>query len=57
MIVDEVINYGDSILAIGQTHGLPLRARMAGGDHSLLARGSKLTLTWAPTDAHVLPRG
>jgi putative spermidine/putrescine transport system ATP-binding protein len=56
MVVDDVINYGDSILAIGQTHGLPLRARMAGGDHTLLAAGSKLTLTWAATDAHVLPR-
>jgi putative spermidine/putrescine transport system ATP-binding protein len=56
MTVDEVINYGDSILAIGQTGGLPLRARMAGGDHALFARGSKLTLAWAPTDAHVLAR-
>jgi hypothetical protein len=32
MTVDDVINYGDSLLVIGKTHGLPLRARMVGGE-------------------------
>jgi putative spermidine/putrescine transport system ATP-binding protein len=56
MIVDEVINYGDSILVIGRTHGLPLRARMFGSDPDALIRGSTIRLCWASADAHILVR-
>jgi putative spermidine/putrescine transport system ATP-binding protein len=56
MTVDDVINYGDSILVIGNTHGLPLRARLAGSTAEILGPGSVLRLAWAPTDAHVLAR-
>jgi putative spermidine/putrescine transport system ATP-binding protein len=56
MTVDDVINYGDSILVIGKTHGLPLRARIMGGQFELPAPGASLTLAWAPKDAHVLSR-
>jgi putative spermidine/putrescine transport system ATP-binding protein len=56
MIVDEVINYGDSILVIGRTHGLPLRARIFGSDPDALIRGSTIALGWAPADAHILVR-
>jgi putative spermidine/putrescine transport system ATP-binding protein len=56
MAIEDVINYGDSILAIGNTGGLPLRARMAGGDHAMLQHGASLTLAWGPADAHVLAR-
>src|SRR5713101_3740880 len=31
MTVDDVINYGDSILVLGKMRGLPLRARIVGG--------------------------
>jgi putative spermidine/putrescine transport system ATP-binding protein len=54
MTVDDVINYGDSILAIGKTHGLPLRARIGGGASDIPQPGSTLRLAWAPADAHVL---
>jgi len=54
MTIDEVINYGDSILVIGSTRGLPLRARIFGSNADALARGATITLAWAPTDAHIL---
>jgi putative spermidine/putrescine transport system ATP-binding protein len=54
MTVEDVINYGDSILAIGRTRGLPLRVRMAGGAHEAPARGAAVTVGWAAADAHVL---
>ena len=38
MTIDDVINYGDSLLAIGTTHGLPLRARIVGGAADALRR-------------------
>jgi putative spermidine/putrescine transport system ATP-binding protein len=56
MIVDEVINYGDSVLAIGKTKGLPLRARLPGLPPDTLRRGEVLRLGWSATDAHVLAR-
>lgn len=55
MTVEDVINYGDSILVIGTTKGLPLRARLIGASDAL-RRGATLRLAWSPTDAHVLAR-
>ena len=56
MTVDDIIHYGDSVLAIGKTHGLPLRARVVGGERDTLRGGMTLRLAWAPTDAHILGR-
>jgi putative spermidine/putrescine transport system ATP-binding protein len=60
MTVDDVINYGDSILVLGTTNGLPVRARLMGrqlgGQGEPPAHGAALTLAWAPEDAHVLAR-
>jgi putative spermidine/putrescine transport system ATP-binding protein len=56
MTVDEVIHYGDCVLIIGTTYGLPLRARIVGAEASLPARGATVQLAWAPQDAHVLAR-
>ena len=56
LIVDDIINYGDSILVIGKARGLPLRARIVGGDPEVLRPGVTLPLAWAPVDAHVLAR-
>ena len=57
MILDDIINYGDSILAIGKTRGLPLRARLVHGASDVLQPGAVLKLAWAPADAHVIARG
>jgi putative spermidine/putrescine transport system ATP-binding protein len=56
MIVDDVINYGDSILVIGKTHGRLVRARVVDADPSALRPGAVLPLSWSPADAHILPR-
>jgi putative spermidine/putrescine transport system ATP-binding protein len=56
LVVDDIINYGDSILVIGKARGLPLRARIVGGDPEVLRPGVTLPLAWAPVDAHVLAR-
>jgi putative spermidine/putrescine transport system ATP-binding protein len=57
MLVDDAINYGDSILVIGTTHGLPLRARLVGHSPDVLQRGATLRLAWSPADARVLAEG
>jgi putative spermidine/putrescine transport system ATP-binding protein len=56
MTIDDIINYGDSILAIGATHGLPLRARIFGSEPEVLRRGMTVKLAWSPADAHTLVR-
>jgi putative spermidine/putrescine transport system ATP-binding protein len=56
MTIEGIINYGDSILALGTTHGLPLRVRLVGGKADAIGPGSVLRLTWAPTDAHIIAR-
>jgi len=56
LVIDDIINYGDSILVIGKAHGMPLRARIVGGDAAALRPGATLPLAWAPADAHVLAR-
>ncbi len=56
MTVDDIINYGDSILAIGTTRGLPLRARIVGSEPDAFGPGMQVKLTWTPTDAHILVR-
>jgi putative spermidine/putrescine transport system ATP-binding protein len=54
--VEDIINYGDSLIAIGETHGLPVRARIVGGDPNALSSGQTIKLGWAAADAHVLVR-
>ncbi len=56
MTVDDVINYGDSLLVVGNTKGVPLRARIAGARHEGVRAGAVLRLAWSPEDAHILPR-
>ena len=55
MTVDDLINYGDSILVIGKTNGVALRARLGGAVAKTLGPGSVVALAWTPSDAHVLP--
>ena len=56
MTIDDVINYGDSLLAIGKTRGLPIRARVVGSEANALTAGQTIKLGWSATDAHVLVR-
>jgi putative spermidine/putrescine transport system ATP-binding protein len=57
MTVDDIINYGDSVLAIGKSRGLALRARIAGTRPEALRHGAVVRLAFSPEDAHILPRG
>jgi putative spermidine/putrescine transport system ATP-binding protein len=57
MTIDDIINYGDSILAIGKTCGLPLRARIVATGPQALQHGMTVRLAWSPADAHVLAKG
>jgi putative spermidine/putrescine transport system ATP-binding protein len=52
--IEDAINYGDSILALGRAGELPLRVRLAGARPDTVASGTKLRLGWAAADAHVL---
>ena len=56
MTVDDIINYGNSVLAIGNARGLMLRARIAGAKPEAVRHGAVVRLAWAPEDAHILPR-
>jgi putative spermidine/putrescine transport system ATP-binding protein len=56
MTVDDVINYGDSLLAIGRTRGLPIRARIGGSAGPAPSPGQTIRLGWAATDAHIIAR-
>jgi len=56
MTVDDIINYGDSILVIGKAKGLPLRARVVGHAPDALRPGTTLRLAWRPDDARILLR-
>jgi putative spermidine/putrescine transport system ATP-binding protein len=56
MTVDDIINYGDSVLAIGKSRGLALRARIAGTRPEALRHGAVVRLAFSPEDAHILPR-
>jgi putative spermidine/putrescine transport system ATP-binding protein len=57
MTVGTIVNYGDSVLAIGTTAGRPLRMRIAGTPPAALQEGAMVTVGWDPRDGHVVARG
>jgi putative spermidine/putrescine transport system ATP-binding protein len=56
MTVETIVNYGDSVLAIGTAGGWPLRMRVAGTPPASLREGAQVTVGWAPQDAYVVAR-
>jgi hypothetical protein len=54
MTVETIVNYGDSILAIGTAGGRPLRMRVAGTPPAGLREGAQVTVGWAPEDAYAV---
>ncbi|HUA51749.1 MAG TPA: ABC transporter ATP-binding protein [Candidatus Sulfotelmatobacter sp.] len=54
MRVGTIVNYGDSVLAIGTTAGQPLRVRIAGTPPAALREGATVTVGWEPRDGHVV---
>jgi putative spermidine/putrescine transport system ATP-binding protein len=57
MQVGTIVNYGDSVLAIGTTVGRPLRMRIAGTPPGSLQEGARVTVGWDPRDGHLVARG
>ncbi|MFL6797944.1 MAG: ABC transporter ATP-binding protein [Xanthobacteraceae bacterium] len=56
VVADDCINYGDSLLVVGTTHGVPLRARISSAATDAVRPGTRVRLGWAAGDAHLLPR-
>ncbi len=56
LAVEEVVQFGDSALVLGQVGGVTLRARIAGRAAQGLAPGADLPLAWAPDSAHLITR-
>ncbi|PYM16307.1 MAG: polyamine ABC transporter ATP-binding protein [Candidatus Rokuibacteriota bacterium] len=56
MKVGVIVNYGDSVLVIGETDGHPLRMRIAGAQPDAIREGATVTVGWGPADAHLIRR-
>jgi len=56
MKVTVTVNYGDSVLVIGDARGHAVRMRIAGAQPEAIREGAPVTVGWAPDDAHLIPR-
>jgi len=55
MRIETIINYGESILAIGQALGQMFRCRIAGDAPENLHEGAEIRISWPAADMHVIP--
>jgi putative spermidine/putrescine transport system ATP-binding protein len=51
-----IVNYGDSVLIIGDAGGQSVRIRMAGGPPEEVREGATVTFGWRPGDEHLIAR-
>ena len=56
LTIDTVVDYGDSVLAIGRVGDQPMRMRIAANPPSSLKEGATLTVGWSPEEVHAIPR-
>jgi hypothetical protein len=54
MLIDAIVNYGDSLLVSGTTRGRRLRMRLVGAQPEATREGATVTVGWAPGDAHLI---
>jgi putative spermidine/putrescine transport system ATP-binding protein len=52
--VEEIVNYGDSVLVLGRKAGQELRIRVPSMEMPDLRRGDECGIEWAPTRIHVI---
>ncbi|SFJ87058.1 putative spermidine/putrescine transport system ATP-binding protein [Bosea sp. OK403] len=52
--VEEIVNYGDSVLVLGRKAGQELRVRVPSMEMPDLRRGDECGIEWAPTRIHVI---
>jgi putative spermidine/putrescine transport system ATP-binding protein len=57
LAVDGAVNYGDSVLFMGQVNGQRLRVRMPGARAGALVHDGRLRIGWRPEDVHLIPKG
>jgi putative spermidine/putrescine transport system ATP-binding protein len=53
--VEDVVQFGDSALLIGQVGGVALRARLGGRQAQGITAGMDVALGWPPEAAHLIP--
>ena len=51
-----IVNYGDSVLIIGDAGGQTVRIRMAGAPPDEVRDGATVTFGWRPGDEHLIAR-
>jgi putative spermidine/putrescine transport system ATP-binding protein len=51
-----LVNYGDSVLVIGDAGGLGVRIRIAGAPPDEVREGATVTVGWRPGDEHLIAR-
>ena len=56
MKVGVIVNYGESVLVIGDARGHAVRMRIAGAAPDAIREGATVTVGWEPGDAHVIRR-
>jgi len=54
--INVIVNYGDSVLAIGDAAGQVIRVRIAGAPPEAVREGATVTVGWAPGDEHLIAR-
>jgi len=52
-----IVNYGDSVLLIGETGGHSVRMRIAGALPDTVREGTTVVAGWRPGDEHLIARG
>jgi putative spermidine/putrescine transport system ATP-binding protein len=53
--INVIVNYGDSVLVIGDASGHVVRMRIFGTQPEEVREGATVTVAWAPGDAHLIP--
>ena len=54
MKIAVIVNYGDSVLVIGDARGHTVRMRLAGTLPDPIRDGATVTIGWRPADAHLI---
>jgi len=54
MKITVIVNYGDSVLVIGDARGHPVRMRLPGAPPPAVREAATITVGWLPTDAHLI---
>ena len=54
--IGAIVNYGDSVLIIGDAGGRSVRIRMAGAQPDAVREGATVTVYWKAGDEHLIAR-